>query len=371
MSLSGCSKNAAGDADAVPESGATDALPETTQDGAVPSDGFDLLGLIIDDDGSDAALMTMYGFLNTAENLSLAAKIYRATPGDEAERAAREAGEDGVDALLVLSENGENDSAIAIASGLGMYVVAPYYESTASGLNANIVADSSEYIEELARGIAERMTERSLKSGKILIYGRDTSAMLESFRTAIEEYYPQYIVVDFTRTTEDDESATAELADYLLYNRDIKGLYVLDSDSSAVAVDARAQAQRRLRNEGAPSPSPTLEPGATPDPLATPDPYPTYTANPGILTQISVTLFCNGLGDSNYALFEDNNIYALCIEPYYEAAAQATMALDALLRGESVSSVSRVNRPIVYTETADKYKAIYDQMKVMFSIETN
>lgn len=85
------------------------------------------------------------------------------------------------------------------------------------------------------------------------------------------------------------------------------------------------------------------------------------------MTQITITVFCNGLSGDNYDLFNDNDIYALCIEPYYEAAAEAVMALDKLLRGDTVQAVSRVNRPIVYSETADKYKAIFEQMKTLFN----
>ena len=95
---------------------------------------------------------------------------------------------------------------------------------------------------------------------------------------------------------------------------------------------------------------------------------PAPTPNPGLLTQITITVFCNGLSDDNYDLFNDNDIYALCIEPYYEASAEATMALDKLLRGDVVQPVSRVNRPIIYNETADKYKAIFEQMKTLFNL---
>ena len=44
------------------------------------------------------------------------------------------------------------------------------------------------------------------------------------------------------------------------------------------------------------------------------------------------------------------------------------MALDKLLRGDAVQPVSRVNRPIIYNETADKYKAIFEQMKILFNL---
>ena len=44
------------------------------------------------------------------------------------------------------------------------------------------------------------------------------------------------------------------------------------------------------------------------------------------------------------------------------------MALDKLLRGDTVPPVSRVNRPIIYGDAADKYKAIFEQMKALFNI---
>ncbi len=324
--------------------------------------GFDLLGLVIEDDGSDRAYMTMYGFLHTAENLSYAAKIYRVGEGESILSAVERAVAEDVDALLVFDPASKGDAAIAYAAERGVKVVVPYYASSAVGLDANIIADPAEYYDELARGLAERMTERSLKSGRILIYGRDTTEAYDAFSASIAEAYPQFRVESFQRTAADEQGAVEELAAYLLYNRDIKGMYVVDSDAASVAINARSEAQRRFRSEGAPSPTPTpaadLVPGVTPAP----------TPNPGLLTQITITVFCNGLSDDNYELFNDNDIYALCIEPYYEAAAEATMTLDKLLAGDAVSTVTRVNRPIVYNETADKYKAIFDQMKALFNV---
>jgi len=326
---------------------------------------FALLGLIIDDDGSDGAYMTMYGFLHTAETLGYAAKLYRAKAGTEALAAVAQAAEDGVDGLMVYSPGGVNDAVVSEAANKGMYVVVPYDKCAAEGLSCNVVADDTDYYDELARGLAERMTERSLKSGRILVYGRDTATCLAMFEASIAASYPQFNVVAFQRTAADDQGAVDELAQFLLYNRDIKGMYVIDADSSAVAVGARTQAQKLFKDSGAPSPTPT----PSPDPSATPaDPnVAAYTPNPAIMTQISITVFCSGLSDDNYGLFTDNNIFALCIEPYYEAAAQGTMTLDELLRGERAALTVKVNRPLVYADTAEKYKAIYDQMKRMFS----
>lgn len=68
----------------------TDAPEQTGQaaenetDGQSTAETFPILGLIIDDDGSDSARLTMYGFLRTAETLCYASKVFRAKAGDEA-----------------------------------------------------------------------------------------------------------------------------------------------------------------------------------------------------------------------------------------------------------------------------------------------
>ena len=340
----------------------TEAPEQAGSDAGANEKGFDLLGLVIEDDGSERAYMTMYGFLHTAENLSYAAKIYRASAGAGMLSAVEQAIGEGVDALLIFDPTCASDAAVSCAAASGIKTVVPYYACSAEGLDANIVADGAEYYDELARGLAGRMTERSLKSGRILIYGKDTAECYAAFSASIAAAYPQFNVEAFTRSTDNEQAAIDELAEYLLYNRDIKGMYVVDSEAASIAIQARSQAQKIFRTEGAPSPTPTPEttlmPGMTPAP----------TPNPGLLTQITITVFCNGLSDDNYDLFNDNDIYALCIEPYYEASAEATMALDKLLRGDVVQPVSRVNRPIIYNETADKYKAIFEQMKTLFNL---
>ncbi len=335
-----------------------------------PTEDFPILGLVINDDGSDSAYLTMYGFLHTAETLGYAARVYRAAPGAQTEAAVESAGADGVDALMLFDPTGTATAAYALADSRGMLVAAPYFSCAAEGVDANTVADAEEYFDELARGLAERMVERSLKSGRILVYGRDPAPSLSMFTRSISESYPQFLVDSFTRTAQDEQGAIDELAEYLLYNRDIKGLYVADADASSIAVKARNQAQKTFRAKGAPSPTPTPEATPTPTLLPGQTPVVPYTPNPALLKQIMITIFATGLSDDNYDLFNDNDIYALCIEPYYEAAAQAAMTLDKLLRGEKAAAVSRVNRPLVYNDTADKYKAIYEQMKIMFGKES-
>ncbi len=362
--LSGCAKQTEVDATPVP---VTTVPAESEVEQTPAGENIPLLGLIVDDDGSDGAYLTMYGFLHTAETLGYAAKLYRAKTGAEALAAVAEATADGVDGLMISSPGGANDAVVAEAAGKGMFVVVPYDKCAAPGLDCNVVADDTDYFDELARGLAERMTERSLKSGRILVYGRNTENCRLMFQASLAASYPQFGVAAFQRTAAGEQEAIDELAQFLLYNRDVKGMYVVDADCAAIAVKARLQAQQLFKKNGAPSPtpSPTSVPSATPvDPDAA-----IYTPNPAILSQISVTVFCSGLSDANYSLFSDNDIYALCIEPYYEAAAQGTMTLDELIRSERVASVSKVNRPLIYADTAEKYKAIYDQMKLMFSLD--
>ncbi len=336
---------------------------DASADGA--RETFPILGLIIDDDGSDSARLTMYGFLRTAETLCYASKVFRASAGEGAVSAVDMAKAEGITALMIFNPDAKNDAAIEKAVSLGMNVVVPYHECKAAGIKANIVADYDEYYDELARGLAGRMEERSLKSGRILVYGADTERAYEAFAASMKQNYPQYIVCQFVRTAADEEGAIDELADFILNNRDIKGVYAVDEDASPIAVKARSRAQKRFRSEGAPSPTPT------PEATASAVQQPEYTPNPALLTQIMITVFGTGLSGENYKLFNDNDIYALCIEPYYEAAAQGTMTMDRIVRGESIAGVERVNRPIVHSDTADKYTAVYESMLAAFAAETN
>ncbi|MDR0839824.1 MAG: hypothetical protein LBN26_00330 [Christensenellaceae bacterium] len=318
-----------------------------------------LLGFIIEDDGSIPCYMLMYGFLRTAENLGYPAKLYRAANGAAAQKAVEQAAKEGCAALLIHNPGGVNDAAVQSAIAAGLFAVVPYDVSAVEGLHCNVVADNTEYIEELSRGIAERMTERSLKSGRILVYGAGIADCYEKIQSAIAQYYPQYGVVGMEREAE-GAAAIDVLAEYLLYNRDIKGIYAVDTASAPIVVQARAQAVNRFKG-GAPTPSPTPSKEDI-------EAEPTATPNPALLTQISITVFACGMSDENLALFRGNDIYGLCIEPYYEAAGSAVMVMDKLLSGEETPAVARVNRPIVYADTIDKYTAIYGQVKEMFGL---
>lgn len=346
-------------------------LPQNEQpDGFAPVESGRLeapcvLGLCLYDDKSDAANMTMFGFLRTAETLGYAAKVYRASGADNLAEVVEQASAQGIKQLMLFDPNAADPKALDLAVAKGMQVVVPFNEINADGICANVVADNFDYYDELARGIAQRMDERSLKSGRILVYGRETQYALECFESSLKANFPQFVMCEFTRTAQDDEGAIEELAQFILNNRDIKGMYVIDSDSSSIAVKARSRAQKLFANMGNKTPEQTPQP--TPAQNVVPGVAPAYTPNPNLLKQIMITLFANGLSDENYELFGDNDIYALCIEPYYEAAAQATMLMDRLARGETVPERTKVNRPIVYADTAEKYIAIYDQMKAAFA----
>lgn len=334
--------------------------------------GFNALGLIINDDGEMSSYMTMYGFLHSTEYLGMPTRVYRAKNGANTAAAVEIAYNDGMSGICLVNKDGVNDSAVKRAAELGMKVVVPYDICAIQTQNViNVVADDADYYDELARGIAERMTERSLKSGRILVYGRNTQKIAQDFQNSIMQSYPQFIVVGFDRTAIAYDEAVDELAQFVVENRDIKGMYVVDTDAADIAVKAREKAQTIFKSLGStptPKPTPTPAPTQTPtniNPLATPE----YTPNPALLKNISITLFCCGLSDENLALFDDNDIYALCIEPYYETAAQAAILLAKMVGGEDVPELTKVNRPIVYGDTIEKYMAIYDQVNSAFNLE--
>lgn len=349
-----CANQPAGMNNGDGQSGDSDAV-----EAAEEVNGMRLIGFVIDDDSSMGTYMMMHGFLHTAENLGYPAKLYRIDA--DAHDAVAQAQADGCAGLLI---PGKYASAIAEATQAGMHVVSPYYACESGAADVNVVVDASEYIEELARGIAERMTERSLKSGRILIYGYDPSACYTEFDGAIREYYPQFQTITFVRTPgSSEESAIAELADYILNNRDIKGMYACDADSAAIAVKARSTAISMFKTMNDEADNDKADADSSAVPSAEPTP------NPSLLKQISITVFGCGLSDENLALFNDNDIYALCIEPYYEVAATATIMLDRLLLGEETADTVTVNRPIAYADTIDKYLAIYNEVKELFALD--
>lgn len=77
--------------------------------------------------------------------------------------------------------------------------MASYYQCAVSDISAQVIADNDEYYDELARGLAERMVERSLKSAAYLYMEADTAEALAKFDASIKANYPQFIVCEFQR----------------------------------------------------------------------------------------------------------------------------------------------------------------------------
>lgn len=331
-------------------------MPEETQ-GETPSldeGGTNpLIGFVINDDGSVSAQMMMHGFLKTAQTLGYPSKLFRASFGQKSVEAVNQAIGEGCKGLLIQNPGGVNADAVKLAVQNEIKVVVPYDACSMEGLDANVVADDKDYFDELARGIAQRMSERDLQSGKILVYGRDTALCFTQFNSAIREYYPQFSVVSFVRSAAGDQAAIDALASFLLSNRDVKGMYVLDEDSAIIAVSARKKAHAMYE-------------GGSPVPTTASNPEPSATVNPALINSIAITMFCNGLSARNLALFAESDIYALSIEPYYEVAANAAMTLAKLIAGKPAPEYIRVNRPIVYEDTVEKYREIFNSVKELF-----
>lgn len=334
-----------------------------------------LLGFIIPDSQDIALCTAMHGFLRTAENLGYPAKLYHAATGAQSVAAVERAAADGCKGLLIWDPNDSNAGALEKAAALSIPAVVPYYNASGTGVTACVVADLLGYTEEIALGLAERMVERECKAGKILVYGREPQAAYEKFVASIAEYYPQYNVGYFVRTGADEQTAIDELADYILWNRDIKGLFCADTDGATIAVRAREKAQSRFKTEGAPEASTSAKPTATPQASASPGPEatvpPASGATPvpaGLIKSILISVAGYGVSEETISLMRTEDIYAFVLEPYYEASAQSLMMLDRILRGESVPAASRLNMPIVRKVTLDKYVFIYEQVQDWFQL---
>ncbi len=318
-----------------------------------------LIGFAVRDDKSMDTYAQMHGFLRTAQNLYYPARLYAYGASGGALAAVEEAHADGCEALLFYDAQGIADEALQKANEYGMRVVTSYIEYQSPAVDGSVVADKEEYLGEMARGIATRMVERKLKAGRLMVYGFDTQAAASEIARVIAAEYPQYQVTQLTRTQQAQEAAIDELAAFIYNNRDVKGMFCTDADSTDVAVKARALATKMLKGTA-----------ATPAPTATPTPAPGTTPVPEALTkEILITLFGTEINRTNLNLMAGNDIYGVVAYPHYEAAAQGTMLLDALLRGGGAASVIKVNIPIVRQDTRDKYVAIYEQIIESFQLE--
>ncbi|MDR1619538.1 MAG: hypothetical protein LBS18_02570 [Clostridiales bacterium] len=351
-----------------------------------------LVGFIAPQNKEINVRTSLHGFLRTAEALGFPAKVYYAAMGTGAAQAVNDAHEDGCMGLLIWNPNGGNKEAIARAAALSIPVVVPYHTSGEPGVTANVAADMGGYAEEVALGVAERMVERDCKAGKILVYGGNPLPVYDVFQEAIAAYYPQYNVGYFFRAAQQEQAAIDELATYILWNRDIKGLFCVDTDGARIAVRAREQAQKEFKSNGAPetarltaTPEATAAPKATAAPTPTPGVTPTTpTPTPGgaatgggaamitpvpegLIKSITISVAGYGLTDDTVALMNNNDIYAFVLEPYYEASAQSLMLLDRILRRETVPQTTRLNMPIVRMATLDKYILIREQVLEWFN----
>lgn len=315
-----------------------------------------LLGCLIPEATEMEPLTTAHGFLRTAETLGYPAKLYHYTDADQAVQLVDQAQSEGCVGLLVWNPNEENQAAIARAAELGLAVIVPYHQAQGPGITANVHVDQSDYIEEVAYAIAQRMVERELSAGKLLIYGTDAQQSYDRYAAAIAESYPQYTSAYLARTSSDQTTAIADLAKYLLNNRDIKGLFCTDTDSTVIAVKARTQAQKEFKEMDPDAALSPVVPGATPIPE-------------DLLSSITITVLGTGINQEIIKLMQSNDIYASVIEPYYEAGAQSTLLLDQSLQGEMIPSQSVVNMPIVRQDTLDKYQLIYEQVIEWFQIK--
>lgn len=337
--------------------------PEPGQKGAQEGGQFNsaqhLIGFVVRDDKSMDTYAQMHGFLRTAQNLYYPARLYAYAASGGALAAVEEAHGDGCEALLFYDAQGIAEEALQKADGYGMRVVISYTEYQSPAVDGSVVADKEEYLGEMARGIATRMVERKLKAGRLMVYGFDTQAATAEISRVIAAEYPQYQVTQLTRTQQAEEAAINELAAFIYNNRDVKGMFCTDADSTDVAVKARALATKMLKGTA-----------PTPAPAATPAPAPGTTPIPeALLKEILITLFGTEINRTNLNLMAGNDIYGVVAYPHYEAAAQGTMLLDALLRGVGAASVIKVNIPIVRQDTRDKYVAIYEQIIESFQLE--
>lgn len=329
-----------------------------------------LVGFIAPESTDFNLRATMHGFLRTAETIGFPAKLYYASAGVSSVEAVERAKAEGCLGLLIWNANNMNSAAIARASELGMPVVVPYYQTDDNGVKANVVADQLGYAEEIALCIAERMMERECKSGKILIYGRDPQSVFSSIQAAIAEYYPQFNVGYFVRSASVEQDAINELAEYILWNRDIKGLFAVDSDGSKISVRARELAIKTFRDSGAPEAAAageTNSSGQQAQSLAQPIPAGATPVPEGLIKSIVITVTGYGLNDDVVELISKNDIYAFVVEPYYESGAQSLMLLEKLIRGEGVPRTTKLNMPIARMATLDKYVLIREQVLEWFS----
>ena len=324
------------------------------------------IGFIARDDGDIKSAAMMHGFLKTAELLDRPSVLLR-YEGTGAKAAVEKALEEGCKGILISYDGGKNADAIAYAKENGMSVVVPYDRCDDENVDANAYAYDENRAEEIALSMGNRMKERDLKTGYVLVYGKEPDAVYNVLKSVFAEHYPQYGVISFTRTAAAEEDAIAELSQFILFNRYIKGLVAADSEDTVVAYKARQRAINDFRKNGTPevSPTPTPDPAATAAPDAASD-MPAYSES--LLKTILISVYGMNISDESMELLSDEDIYALSIEPFYESAVYSTMLLDRLLIGDEVETSIRIMYPIVKIDTYEQYLLIYEEIKDMFGL---
>ena len=206
------------------------------------------IGFVVRDNGSYEASAMMYGFLNTARTLGYTAVLLRyGEDGVNALDAVKMAHGNKCEYIAITNPTGTNDAAIKKAEELNIKVIVVDDKVDISGaIIANIAMDDSEYIKELCVATAQRMKERNLTSGWILVYGQGVSRYSTACKDIIAELYPEYGVVIYNQGTGTLDQEIEALSEYLYYNRQFGGLVAIGDECSRLARDAREKASARL-----------------------------------------------------------------------------------------------------------------------------
>lgn len=332
----------------------TDATAEpapSAEPSNLPEDkrGAGVIGFVIRDDNDYGTYELMYGFLKSARDLGRPSVLFKYQDGKALE-AVENAYSNGCEGLLVMSDGGANAAAIERAREYGIKVVVPLEKCEPDAADANVYVDDTEYMEDACLVIAERMEQRGLDFGTILVYGSKTEMEFESFSNTLKAHYPQYSAVQLTRTGSSEQSDIDKLSSYLYDNRHIKGMFVADAASTPIAAAARKDAQALFRSEGGEE---TEIPDETPK-------------GPLDNSGIAITICGCELSDDNIALLSGNDIYGLSITPYFDVAAQSVILLDGLLAEYDTGKSFSVRRSIARNETIARYVGIYDEIKELF-----
>lgn len=361
--LAGCADNTGVDpADGTPELPST---PVPTIEPAPVTAKTDLIGFVVKDETTYATCTMMYGFLQTAAELGNPSMLLKY---DDKNTTSMQAVQQGIDAgckgMIILNPSGANDNTISFAKSNGLFVISAV-DKDESEADVNVYVDSENHQFEMCNAALDRMTERSIskKGGRILIYGYDPTPLYEKCLETVKEFYPQYGVLSFRRTTTSREDAINELAEYLLTHRGICSLVAIGEADAAVARDAREKIRKQVENKNIPEEASAIEGVPNENGYTLPE------ISTALYETPEITIFGNGFTDENIKLIEKNAIRGASIIPYYDIAVNCVMLMDRLLKGETLPSYAKVNRPIVRQDTLEKYMTVYGEVKELFNID--